>query len=96
MLMELFDVVAVYKMHVRVPYEAKHPILLPPKHYFTRLVILNAHQMTLHRGEGSTISFIRQSHWIPSIRQTTRNILRSCVLRAERSPANHIRNQSEQ
>ncbi|XP_064462022.1 uncharacterized protein LOC135372307 [Ornithodoros turicata] len=37
-------------------YQIKHPILLPPKHRFTELIILDAHQRLLHAGVQDTIA----------------------------------------
>ena len=33
-----------------VPYNAKHPILLPKEHHFTLLVVRQAHERVLHNG----------------------------------------------
>ncbi|VDI60377.1 Hypothetical predicted protein [Mytilus galloprovincialis] len=53
---------------------AKFPVLLPKKNQFTDLIILNAHLQMLHSGAGQTITQIRQSYWIPSIRQCVNHI----------------------
>ncbi|XP_063447979.1 uncharacterized protein LOC134727528 [Mytilus trossulus] len=58
---------------------AKFPVLLPKKNQFTDLVILNAHLQMLHSGAGQTITQIRQSYWIPSIRQCVNHIVQKCV-----------------
>ncbi|XP_060559755.1 uncharacterized protein LOC132719842 [Ruditapes philippinarum] len=57
----------------------KFPYLLPAKHPFTKLVVNDAHSRLLHAGASSTITFLRQKYWIPSIRQTVKNILRKCT-----------------
>ena len=57
----------------------KFPILLPKKHKFTDLVILDAHTKMLHSGVGQTITHIRQSYWIPSIRQCVNLIIQKCI-----------------
>jgi hypothetical protein len=54
----------------------KFPYLLPAKHPFIKLVVNDAHSRLLHAGVSSTITFLRQKYWIPSIRQTVKNILR--------------------
>ena len=58
---------------------ARFPYLLPPKHQFTNLVILQAHIDQHHSGVNSTLTVIRQCYWIPSGRQRVRSILRKCV-----------------
>ena len=58
---------------------ARFPYLLPPKHQFTNLVILQAHIDQHHSGVNSTLTVIRQRYWIPSGRQRVRSILRKCV-----------------
>ena len=60
-------------------YSAKHPILLPRKNAFTDLVVVDAHYRLLHAGAGQTITFVRQSYWIPSIRQYVNYLLRRCI-----------------
>ncbi|XP_063420482.1 uncharacterized protein LOC134705689 [Mytilus trossulus] len=57
----------------------KFPILLPAKDRLTRLVIMDAHISHLHSGLSSTVTLIRQTYWIPTIRQVANSILRKCV-----------------
>ncbi|XP_060594566.1 uncharacterized protein LOC132748914 [Ruditapes philippinarum] len=57
----------------------RFPYLLPSKHQFTDLIIKDAHIVQLHSGTASTVTFLRQKYWIPSIRQRVRKIVRSCV-----------------
>ncbi|XP_053388226.1 uncharacterized protein LOC128551404 [Mercenaria mercenaria] len=57
----------------------KYPYLLPAKHPFTNLVIKDAHSRLLHAGVSSTITFLRQKYWIPSIGQNVKVILRKCT-----------------
>lgn len=42
----------------------KHPIILPQKHHFTRLLIRHMHQEVKHGGLGLTLQKIRQNYWI--------------------------------
>ncbi|XP_053403036.1 uncharacterized protein LOC123546131 [Mercenaria mercenaria] len=57
----------------------KFPYLLPSRNNFTDLIVMDAHITQLHSGTESTVTFIRQKFWIPSIRQHVRKIIRSCV-----------------
>ena len=59
---------------------AKYPYLLPTKHRFSTLVIQDAHERQLHAGVNSTVTFLRQSFWIPRIRQSVRSVLKKCVI----------------
>ena len=58
---------------------AKFPYLLPSKHHFTDLVILQAHTQLHHSGVNATLTLTRQRYWIPSGRQRVRSLLRKCV-----------------
>ena len=57
----------------------KFPYLLPSKHNFTNLVIRDSHCNHLHSGLNSTVTHLRQSYWIPRIRQCVKTVLRKCV-----------------
>ncbi|CAG2206374.1 unnamed protein product [Mytilus edulis] len=58
----------------------KFPYLLPRSHPFTKLVVLDIHKYMKHSGVLSTVTQIRQTYWIPRIRQYVRGILRNCVI----------------
>ncbi|XP_063418864.1 uncharacterized protein LOC134701657 [Mytilus trossulus] len=58
---------------------AKFPVLIPKKDRFCKFIVMDAHAKNFHSGLESTVTFIRQSYWIPSIRQCVKSILRNCV-----------------
>ena len=58
---------------------AKFPLLLPPKHHLTSLIILDAHVRLFHAGTNSTLTMIRQKFWIPTGRQRIKSILLHCT-----------------
>jgi hypothetical protein len=62
-----------------VEHSAKFPILLPPNHHFTLLVVNDAHEKLQHAGLNQTLTQIRQKYWIPTARQYIKKILRKCV-----------------
>ena len=62
-----------------LPNEVKFPILLPKDNWFTRLVILKAHQHVLHGGVRETLASVRQIFWIPQGRRAIRLNIRNCV-----------------
>jgi hypothetical protein len=60
--------------------DAKHPVLLPRKHHYTRLVIRQAHKCVLHQGVPQTVAEVRQQYWVPQCKQAVKSIIRRCVL----------------
>ena len=57
----------------------KFPILLPQNHHLTQLVVEEAHCNTLHSGQNSTLTCLRQKYWIPAARQFVKKIIHRCV-----------------
>ena len=47
---------------------AKFPFLLPPRHPLSKLIIHDAHVKQLHSGVNATVTALRQTFWITSIR----------------------------
>lgn len=43
-----------------LPEEAKHPLLIPAAHYFTKLVILDRHRRLFHAGANTNMASIRE------------------------------------
>ncbi|XP_071127721.1 uncharacterized protein [Mytilus edulis] len=58
----------------------KFPILLPAKDKLTQLIIMDAHLTHFHSGLSSTVTLLRQTYWIPSIRQVIKSIIHKCVI----------------
>ena len=54
-------------------------ILLPPKSYITKLIILKAHESVSHGGMSETLSEIRKQFWLPKGRQKVKTIISSCL-----------------
>jgi len=65
--------------HASVAYNYKHPILLPGRHPFTRLVITHEHERHLHAGAQATLSALRQNYWPTSARNIIRSLIRKCI-----------------
>jgi hypothetical protein len=63
-----------------LPYETKHPILLPRDHHFTILVVRWAHDRVLHNGMRETLTQIRSRYWIIRGRALVKKIVHQCVL----------------
>ena len=58
---------------------AKFPYLLPSRHPFTKLIVHDTHVKLYHSGVNSTITTLRQTYWIPAVRQCVKGLLRHCT-----------------
>ena len=78
--------------NAEIAYTTKHPILLPKDHYFTKLVILRAHERVLHNGVRETLTELRSMFWIIRGRSVVKLIIRQCTvcLRYEGKPYNIV------
>lgn len=63
-----------------LPYNEKHPIILPHKHHFTTLVLRDAHQKTLHGGNQSTHAYVLRRYWIIDAKTAIRRIIHNCTI----------------
>ncbi|XP_026816274.1 uncharacterized protein LOC113555881 [Rhopalosiphum maidis] len=66
-------------IHADIPYEQKHPILLPRSHRLTDLIIDDYHQHHKHPGATTLQTIIQQQYWIVASRQIIRSRLRTCI-----------------
>ncbi|XP_064486179.1 uncharacterized protein LOC135398725 [Ornithodoros turicata] len=66
--------------HAEMGAAVKHPIVLPPDHSFTELLVTSAHRRILHGGVLETMTDIRDRFWIPRCRQLVKKIIRRCSL----------------
>ena len=57
----------------------KQPILLPSKHPFTDLIILDHHKI-VHNGIKETLNSIREKYWIVRGREAVKRMVRRCVI----------------
>ncbi|XP_065197638.1 uncharacterized protein LOC135829160 [Sycon ciliatum] len=68
----------------------RQPVLLPPKHAFTRLLIQQHHVWSLHQGQDRVVNELRQKYWVPGIRTAVRSTWSECQhcknLRAKPQP----------
>ena len=58
--------------------DAKHPLILPKSHPFTKGLIWGAHVDNLHAGVDWIHFKLRQEYWILSSRQSIRTMVRNC------------------
>ena len=53
-----------------LPYDAKHPVILPKKHHISKLVVAHVHNQGHHNlGVNFTLAELRQKFWIVSGRE---------------------------
>ena len=64
--------------HSLLDASAKYPLILPPKHRITKLVLADFHNKA-HLGVEWTASLVRQQFWVPSLRRHLRCIRRECM-----------------
>ncbi|XP_055920880.1 uncharacterized protein LOC129952352 [Eupeodes corollae] len=64
--------------NANLTYDQKHPIALKPDHNFSKLIIEDAHEKTLHGGIQQTIAFIRNQFWIFNMKRTVKKWLSKC------------------
>ena len=64
--------------HTPIPYETKHPIILPSNHHITLLIINYYHSRLGHVGQERVLAEVRQKFWILKGRASNGRILSSC------------------
>ncbi|XP_055603913.1 uncharacterized protein LOC129752144 [Uranotaenia lowii] len=69
--------------------EMKYPILLPKNHHLTNLLILNYHQLFLHRNNETICNEIHQKFRIPNLRVAVRRVARNCMVCRVRNARPH-------
>ena len=61
-------------------YQEQYPIILRNKDsHFTRLIISDAHETSMHHGVETTLARIRSKYWIVKGRKSVKEVLRKCV-----------------
>ena len=64
----------------KLPFDVKHPLLLPSHHRVTELIIWDSHDRVYHDGVKETLADLRSQYWISKGRQRVKTILRKCRL----------------
>ncbi|XP_071123186.1 uncharacterized protein [Mytilus edulis] len=57
----------------------KFPYLIPANYPLTKLIVMDAHERSLHSGLNATLTYVRQSYWVPTLRQFVKKLLNKCV-----------------
>ena len=63
-----------------LPYSTKCPVLLPKKHYFTCLIILDCHEKVFHNKVNETLTQLRSEYWVVKGRQACKEVVGRCVI----------------
>lgn len=62
-----------------LPYDQKHPLILPVQNKLTQLIIMNEHLRLHHAGAQLTLTSLRLQYWIPKGRSTVRHVIHKCL-----------------
>ncbi|XP_039447364.1 uncharacterized protein LOC120426643 [Culex pipiens pallens] len=62
-----------------IPYDMRHPPILPQQHRLTTLVIQDLHLDNLHAGPTLVISTLNQSFWVMGCQTVVRQQLQKCI-----------------
>ena len=60
-------------------FSSKHPTHLPKRHYFTDLIIIDAHKRLIHADLKDTLNEVRSELWIIQGCSNVKSLLRKCV-----------------
>ena len=63
-----------------LPYSTKCPVLLPKKHYFTRLIILDCHEKVFHNKVNETLTQLGSEYWVLKGREAVKEVVGRCVI----------------
>ncbi|XP_065081193.1 uncharacterized protein LOC135703798 [Ochlerotatus camptorhynchus] len=63
----------------KLSFDAKHQLMLPPKHRVTELLIKKIHEERLHEGQSGVLAAIRQRFWLINARSTIRKVIHNCM-----------------
>lgn len=67
-------------MKAPIPYESKHPVILPKVHHVTDLIVNQYHLRLGHSGTERVLAEIRQHFWILKGRSAVNHVLKSCLV----------------
>uniref|UniRef100_L7LX93 Putative tick transposon n=1 Tax=Rhipicephalus pulchellus TaxID=72859 RepID=L7LX93_RHIPC len=63
----------------QLSFNEKHPIVLTRQSHFSELLVLDAHQKTMHGGVSSTLTYVRTKFWIVRGRQLIKHVIKKCI-----------------
>ena len=63
-----------------LPFDTKHPKLLPKTSHFTKLAIIQCHELLLHSGVSQTLAQFWYNYWVTQGRRTVKSVLNLCKI----------------
>ena len=60
-------------------HQARHQMILPPNHHFTRLVVSAEHTRLHHAGPQLLTASLRERFWMPRIRNLVKTVIHQCL-----------------
>ena len=66
----------IYKCHGRI--QGDYPVFIPSKSVLAEKLVEEAHSQTMHGEVTLTMARIRDQHWIPTLRQIVKRIIKRC------------------
>ena len=58
--------------------QGDYPVYLPDSEMYTEKVVQHAHEATLHGGVSLTMAKVRETHWVPRLRQLVKRLIKRC------------------
>ena len=62
-----------------LPFESRHPVILPSNHHITTVLILHFHISEGHAGQNHILNVIRQRFWIVKGKAAVQRVICSCM-----------------
>ncbi|XP_063979914.1 uncharacterized protein LOC135163938 [Diachasmimorpha longicaudata] len=69
-----------------IPYDQKHPVLIPKGHHISTLLIREEHASNHHAGAQSTLYALRRKYWLVDGRQQVRKVINNCTICIKANP----------
>lgn len=65
--------------NAELPYEARHPLLLPKSGHFVELLIRDRHVKNCHAGLNGLLACLQRDFWVLSARRAARSVIFKCI-----------------
>ncbi|XP_008468882.1 uncharacterized protein LOC103506275 [Diaphorina citri] len=62
-----------------LPFDSRHPYLLPSNSHLARLIVLHFHLVSLHGGPRLVQSLIHAKYYVPGLRNLVRKVIFKCI-----------------
>ncbi|XP_038116638.1 uncharacterized protein LOC119768917 [Culex quinquefasciatus] len=62
-----------------LPFEVKHPVILPKVHQFTKLLVEELHSQNCHAGPSLLTATVNQRYWIQGCQSVIKQVIHNCV-----------------